>query len=167
MVTVSLNRAEFHHKPWLLTLKFPFCIPQVFLFFCLCTYCSLPTVLVSEIHKCKHESFCSNRWKSELKHTKTSKGWMVKPYKVRDHYDERTTCYGVCYTDLKDTVEKLDGNMDDNEQAVIQLQQENAKLNKLLHEKEEQLKRRWVAIPMCLLYICMTKDVKVSTHNRL
>ena len=67
---------------------------------------------------------------------------MMKPYKVRDHYDERTTCHGVCYTDLKDTVEKLDGNMDDNEQAVIQLQQENAKLNKLLHEKEEQLKRR-------------------------
>ena len=85
---------------------------------------------------------------------------MVKPYKVRDHYDERTTCHGVCYTDLKDTVEKLDDNMDDNEQAVIQLQQENAKLNKLLHEKEEQLKRRWVATLMCLPYILWQNMLK-------
>ena len=52
------------------------------------------------------------------------------------------SCNLVCCTDLKDTVEKLDDDMHDNQQTLAQLKQENAKLNKLLHEKEEQLKRR-------------------------
>ena len=63
------------------------------------------------------------------------------------------SCNLVCCIDLKDTVEKLDDDMHDNQQTLAQLKQENAKLNKLLHEKEEQLKRRWVNMPIYLLYI--------------
>lgn len=46
------------------------------------------------------------------------------------------------YADLKGTVEKLDGDVHDKQQAVTQLKNDNTKLQKLLHEKEEQLKKR-------------------------
>lgn len=46
------------------------------------------------------------------------------------------------FTDLKDTVEELDSDAQSRQQAVTQLKNENAKLQKLLHEKEDQLKRR-------------------------
>jgi len=45
------------------------------------------------------------------------------------------------WTDLEDTVEKLNDDLHNKQEAITQLKHENEKLHKLVHDKEEQLKK--------------------------